>query len=92
MGSASAYAVLRSIDKDVDALLATHPSIFTFADREDGVVDIRDFQTTGVVAFARGCPFYSLPSGRLAITGQRVVKEEYRLSCVQAMEDLAATL
>jgi cellulose biosynthesis protein BcsQ len=94
MGSASAYAaVLRSIDQDVDGLLASHPEIFTFADRKDGVVDIRDFQTTGVVAFARGCPFYSLTSGRLELTGQRVqVKEDYRLNCVKAMEELVAKL
>jgi cellulose biosynthesis protein BcsQ len=94
MGSASAYAaVLRSIDHDVDALMVSNPDIFTFADRKDGVVDIRDFQTTGVVAFARGCPFYSLSSGKLEVTGQRVrIKEEYRVNCVNAMEELVATL
>jgi cellulose biosynthesis protein BcsQ len=94
MGSASAYAaVLRSIDHDVDALMMSNPDIFTFTDRDEGVVDIRDFQTTGVVAFARGCPFYSLSSGKLEVTGQRVrIKEEYRLNCVKAMEELVATL
>jgi cellulose biosynthesis protein BcsQ len=94
MGSASAYAaVLRSIDHDVDALMVSNPDIFTFVDRKDGVVDIRDFQTTGVVAFARGCPFYSLSSGKLDVTGQRVrIKEEYRVNCVNAMEELVATL
>lgn len=94
MGSASAYAaVLRSIDQDVEGLLASNPEIFSFAEREDGVVDIRDFQTTGVVAFARGCPFYSLPSGRLDLSGKRVqVKEDYRLNCVEAMDDLVAML
>lgn len=94
MGSASAYAaVLRSIDTDIQGLLASSPEIFTFADQRDGVVDIRDFQTTGVVAFARGCPFYSLQSGRLEITGQRVqVREDYRQNCVNSMEALVMKL
>lgn len=94
MGSASAYAaVLRSIDKDVEQLLASNPEIFNFDKRKDGVVDIRDFQTTGVVAFARGCPFYSLRSGRLDLAGHRVqVKEDYRVNCVQALESLIAGL
>jgi cellulose biosynthesis protein BcsQ len=94
MGSASAYAaVLRSIDKDVEGLIASSPEIFNFSKTSKGVVDIRDFQTTGVVAFARGCPFYSLPSGRLELSGHRVqVKEEYRLNCVKALDKLVAKL
>jgi cellulose biosynthesis protein BcsQ len=94
MGPASAYAaVLRSIDQDVQGLLASHPQMFSFSSLADGVVNIRDFQTTGVVAFARGCPFYDLPSGRLVVMGQRVqVKEDYRLDCVHAMNDLVANL
>lgn len=94
MGSASAYAaVLRSIDKDIKALLASNPDIFDFDKSKDGVVDIRDFQTTGVVAFARGCPFYDLPSGRLNLAGHRVqVKEEYRLNCVDSVEQIVAKL
>ncbi len=94
MGSASAYsAVLRSIDRDIEGLMSSNPDIFTFSDGGDGVVDIRDFQTTGVVAFARGCPFYSLRSGRLYVGGKRVqVKEDYRLNCVAAMDELVAKL
>jgi cellulose biosynthesis protein BcsQ len=94
MGSASAYsAVLRSIDRDIESLMRSNPDIFTFAKSVDGTVDIRDFQTTGVVAFARGCPFYSLPSGRLYVGGKRVqVKEDYRLNCVAAMDKLVAKL
>ncbi|MEX0817456.1 MAG: ParA family protein [Gaiellales bacterium] len=94
MGPASAYAaVLRSIDNDVKGLLASHPQMFSFTKIDNGLVHIRDFQTTGVVAFARGCPFYDLPSGRLDVMGQRVqVKEDYRVNCVEAMDDLVATL
>ena len=39
---------------------------------------MRDFQTTGVVAFAKGLPFSELPSGKQSINGHRVqVKQEY---------------
>lgn len=84
MGPASAYStVLSAIDRDVETLLKSHPEIFTFSRIEDGVTNVRDFQTTGVVSSARGCPFYTLSSGRLEILGQRVqVKEEYRQNCV----------
>jgi cellulose biosynthesis protein BcsQ len=94
MGSASAYAaVLRSIESDVEELLKTHPAIFTFGSAAAGVVDIRDFQTTGVVAFARGCPFYSMPSGRLDIGGHRVqVNEDYRHHCEIAVDLLVSKL
>jgi len=73
MGPASAYAaVLESIDDDVAVLIKAQPELFTFNKISDGMVEIRDFQTTGVVAFARGCPFYSMPTGRLDVGGQRV--------------------
>jgi cellulose biosynthesis protein BcsQ len=94
MGPASAYdAVLRSITQDVEGILHSTPEMFSFGAVEDGVVDIRDFQTTGVVAFARGCPFYQLSAGRKDVMGKRVqVKEEYRINCVKAMSDLVALL
>lgn len=73
MGPASAYsAVLRSIDTDVKRLMATNPDLFTFTDSTKGFVDVRDFQTTGVVAFAKGCPFYLLKDGRLKVMDRRV--------------------
>jgi cellulose biosynthesis protein BcsQ len=94
MGPASAYAaVLRSISNDVKGLLKGHPDKFTFGRVSDGLVDIRDFQTTGVVAYARGCPFYRLQSGRLDVMGQRIqVNEPYRLACVDAISNLTRTL
>lgn len=94
MGPSSAYAgVLRSIDRDVESLLKTNPDIFTFTDTAEGVVNIRDFQTTGVVAFARGCPFYALRSGRLEVEGQRIqVNEDYRRNCVAAVQELVTRL
>ena len=69
---ASAYAaVLRSIDMDIEELISTHPDVFSFDSVRDSSVEIRDFQTTGVVAFARGMPFTVLTAGRKEIMGQQ---------------------
>jgi cellulose biosynthesis protein BcsQ len=94
MGPASAYAaVLRSIRNDVRGLLASHPDKFSFDELEAGFVDVRDFQTTGVVAYARGCPFYELEPGRLTVMGQRIqVNRPYLENCVEAMKGLVAKL
>lgn len=94
MGPASAYAaVLASIEDDIKAMLQSNPEFFTFKRVDRGLVDIRDFQTTGVVAFARGCPFYCMPVGRLDIGGHRVrVNDAYRKECVDAVDDLVKAL
>ena len=94
MGPASAYAaVLESIDEDIEGLMQSNPSMFSFADVGDGVVDIRDFQTTGVVSFAKGCPFYMLYPGKLDIGGHRVqVKEDYRQNCIASIDQLVSKL
>lgn len=94
MGPASAYkAVLSSIDDDVKELLGTHPKTFSFSTVEQGVVEIRDFQTSGVVSFAKGCPLFCLPSGKLEIGGRRVnVKPEYLKNCNKAVDALVAHL
>ena len=88
MGEASAYvAVMKSMEEDIAALLKTHPVMFTFSETKEGIVSIRDFQTTGVVAFARGCPFYSMPTGRLDIGGLRVrVNVSYKNHCIEAID------
>lgn len=92
--SASAYtAVLKTIDADVSNLITTYPDMFTFTKAEQGVVEIRDFQTAGVVAFARGCPFYAQKAGRAEIQGRRVrVKEEYLTNCVESVQKLVDEL
>jgi cellulose biosynthesis protein BcsQ len=94
MGPASAYAaVLAQIDTDIGGLIKTHPAYFTFKKPADGTVDIRDFQTTGVVAFAKGCPISRLPAGKQDIGGHRVqVKEDYRRDCASAVNQIAAIL
>jgi cellulose biosynthesis protein BcsQ len=90
MGSASAYAaVLSGIDSDLKALIAAYKDYFTFAKPHSGIVDVRDFQTTGVVAFARGCPFSKMPTGKLNLNGHRVqVKPEYRDLALSAIDDI----
>lgn len=94
MGSASAYAaVLNHIQTDVQALLQTNPQLFTFTNVDDGFVEIRDFQTTGVVAFAKGLPFSRLQSGRQTINGHRVqVKQDYLDNSRTALNNLVARL
>jgi cellulose biosynthesis protein BcsQ len=94
MVTAAGYAaVLRSIDELVASLLGSDPNMFSFSKVSQGIVDVRDFQTAGVVAFAKGCPFYALQSGRLDIGGHRVrVDEQQRLNCVNAMDDLVRHL
>ena len=94
MGAASAYAaVLAQIETDVQALLSTHPDIFTFSTVSDGFVEIRDFQTTGVVAFAKGQPFSHVSVGKQTIGGHRVqVKKEYLDNAKSAMKAMVAKL
>jgi hypothetical protein len=94
MGPASAYAaVLSQIDADIGGLIQHHPAHFTFGDPADGTVEIRDLQTTGVVAFAKGCPISRLQAGKQDIGGRRVqVKEDYRVNCAEAIDQLAAML
>jgi cellulose biosynthesis protein BcsQ len=94
MGPASAYAaVLSEIDSDIGTLLKSHPKYFTFKKPASGTVEIRDFQTTGVVAFAKGCPISQLPAGKQNIGGHRVqVKDEYREACASAIDQLARKL
>jgi cellulose biosynthesis protein BcsQ len=94
MGSASAYAaVLDAIQSDIRSLLKTNPEIFSFGEIESGSVDIRDFQTTGVVAFAKGLPFSHLQAGKQSINGHRVqVKQEYLNNSISSIEQLVAYL
>lgn len=94
MGPASAYdAVLQSIDKQLEDLLRDRPDIFDCSNVKECVVDMRDFGTTGVVAFARGQSFDSLQSGRHNISGRRVqVKDAYRIDAVKAVNRLAKLL
>ncbi len=65
-------AVLDGIQNDLTAVHKTNPEYFTFKNIDDGMFEIRDFQTAGVVAFARGTPFSTMNSGTLSVATQRV--------------------
>jgi len=94
MGAASAYAaVLAAVERDVAQLMKSNPALFTFTDINKGFVEVRDFQTTGVVAFAKGLPFSKLQVGKQTINGHRVqVKEEYLKNAKDAIQELVARL
>ncbi|MFD3191819.1 ParA family protein [Sedimentitalea sp. HM32M-2] len=94
MGAASAYAaVLTAIERDVAALIKSNPEIFSFATKGDGFTEMRDFGTTGVVAFAKGQPMSKVRVGKQTVNGHRVqVKKEYLDNAKQAMADTVARL
>lgn len=94
MGAASAYgSVMRQIQTFVASVMATNPEIFTFTDIDDGFVDVRDFQTTGVVAFAKGVPFSKLTTGKHDIGGRDTqVNPDYLVNCREAIDDVVAFL
>lgn len=90
MGTSSAYhSVLLSIDEDVKNVMESDPEIFTFSDINEGTVSIRDFQTTGVVAFAEGKPFTELSTGMHHIFEKETqISKEYLSKCTEAMNSL----
>ncbi|MBW3086920.1 hypothetical protein KEM60_03149 [Austwickia sp. TVS 96-490-7B] len=94
MGPASAYsAVLESIHHDVEQLINANPSMFSFTNQSNTILEIRDFQTAGVVAFARGCPLHKQKAGKTKISNQTVqVKDEYLQKCIQDMQSLVDKL
>jgi len=92
MGDASAYAaVLHAIKKDVGELLASHSHLFSFTQVNDGFSSVRDFQTTGVIAHAKGQPFSKVRAGKQTINGHRVqVKDDYLQNCRSAINVLTS--
>lgn len=65
-------AVLQGITSDLSEVLKDYPQYFTFDSVDNGLFEVKDFQTAGVVAFARGTPFSSMRSGTLQVATQRV--------------------
>lgn len=94
MGPASAYqSVLTSIDNLLIELIRARPDIFSFDNLPDGIVDVRDFQTTGVVAFAKGYPFTKLQSGSAEMPGRNVsIRSDYLNNCIEAMQGVVSKL
>ena len=94
MGSASAYAsILSAIDTYLSGILASHPSIFTFSSLSAGIVEVRDFQTTGVVAFAKGTMFSRINVGYHTVQAGRVqLNEENIQNCRTAVDGVVSHL
>lgn len=94
MGPASAYQnVLTSIDDDLRSTMSVRPEMFTFSNISNGLAEVRDFQTTGVVAFAFGMPFSNLKAGRHSIRGEEVqIRADYLANCRESMENLVKML
>lgn len=97
MGPASAYeAVLRGIDKDLDSLVKQYPQHFNFSSVEEGIVQAKDFGTTGVVAFATGCPFYNLSVGKRFIGGadglKVTVNKSYKEEAMEHIDGIVEKL
>lgn len=94
MGAASAYAaVLIGMDADLKNLILNHPQFFTFNSVSNGVVDVRDFQTSGVVAFATGSLFSNMKVGKQSIGGRKVqVKDIYRINSLNSLDKVVIKL
>jgi hypothetical protein len=60
-------------------MVKDNPDYFTFSAVSEGTYEVKDFQTAGVVAFARGTPFVSMQSGSLSVAGQRVKVDREQL-------------
>lgn len=94
MGPASAYAsVLTSIDENINQILSENNSIFTFNNINEGIIEVRDFQTTGVVAFAEACPFSTLPVGSHRIfDADTQIRKDYLGNCKDAILNIVSKL
>lgn len=94
MGEASAYgAVLNHITQDIQLLLNAHPQFFTFNTIAQGMFSVKDFGTTGVVAFAEGTPFNQLQTGFHIINGRRTkVNGNMLQDCVNDINAIVANL
>jgi len=94
MGAASAYlSVLKTIDEIIADQQVVPDGKVLFSDKENHIIDVRDFQTTGVVAFARGCPFFRMNAGSFSVQGRRVnVKDAYLQNCKEAIERIVENI
>jgi cellulose biosynthesis protein BcsQ len=94
MGEASAYnTVLNHISDDIQTLLHSSPNLFTFNNTSTGILSVKDFGTTGVVAFAEGTPFNRLRTGVHHINGNRTTINRNMLdSCKNDIDNIVTRL
>jgi ATPases involved in chromosome partitioning len=93
MGAASGYqSVLRSIDQEISQAKSATPQNFT---QTSSVGEVRDFQTTGVVAFAEAKSFSTLLQERLThlINGQNTTLNRQQIQMyVSNIDDIVNRL
>lgn len=94
MGEASAYgSVLNHITQDIQNLLGTNPTLFTFNNTNEGILSVKDFGTTGVIAFAEGTPFCQLRSGLHTINGRDTrVNARMLRECTEDVQEIVNRL
>ena len=64
-------AVLDGIESDLKAVHKTNPDYFSFSKIRDGMLEIRDFQTAGVVTLARNRPFSTMKAEAASVQTRR---------------------
>lgn len=94
MGPASGYAaVLQAMDTDIQELIKENKELLTFDSLSSGTKEVRDFQTTGVIAFARGAPFYRLKPGKLVVQGKRIAVDAEQIKVrVNEIQELSSRM
>jgi hypothetical protein len=75
----------------VKSILSDYPDFFTFSTVDNGMQEVKDFQASGMVAFARGTPFVSMNSGTLSVASQRVKVNKDELDENRAIVKAVAT-
>jgi hypothetical protein len=56
-------------------------------------LEVRDFQATGVVAFARGTPFYQIRPGKLEVQDRRIAVDKSQIDArVEEIQKVAQAL
>ena len=90
MGEASAYGtVLNTISSEIEKVMISNHNYFNFNNINDRLVSVKDFGTTGVIAFAEGKPFAMLNTGIHNISGrQSKVNQNMLDDCRLAIENI----
>ena len=92
MGAASGYAsVLDRISQEIQELLTQHPNCFSFTEAElnEHTIEVTDFGTTGVVAFAEGTPFRNLQTGIHKLSNRKVkINKNMLEDCIREIDQV----
>lgn len=78
-------SILETIDNIISYKISSTPNIFIFRNIYDGIVEIRDFQSTGVVSFAEAIPFSKLSTGNHPIGNNPIQINEENLNNLEVI-------